>query len=93
MKKVYASMLTLLAAASSLTASAQQLPNNGFENNWAKTTPWTSGDTKQVDGLSPESWTIAHVAGYKLGFWFGTTLVTAQASGYNSTYAPKLKNV
>ena len=55
MKKVYASMLTLLAAASSLTASAQQLPNNGFENNWAKTTPWTSSDTKQVDGLSPES--------------------------------------
>ena len=93
MKKVYASMLTLLAAASSLTASAQQLPNNGFENNWAKTTPWTSGDTKQVDGLSPESWTIAHVAGYKLGFWFGTTLVSDQASGYNSTYAPKLKNV
>ena len=91
-------LLTLFSAASSLTASAQQLPNNGFENNWAKTSPWTSDGTKEIDGLSPNSWTIAHVVGYKLTMfgktsWMGTTLVSERVTGYESTYAPKLKNV
>ncbi len=94
MKKVYASLLTMLAAAA-LSANAQQLPNNGFESTWAKTTCWTSNGTKQVDGTSPANWTISHVAGYKLGLiWMGTTLVSEEVTGYGNTgKAPKLKNV
>lgn len=95
MKKIY-SLLITLAAGSALSLSAQQLPNNGFETGWAKTTPYTGGSSKQTDGLSPQSWTISHVAGYSMSFlgWMGTTLVGEQASpGFNnSSYAAKLVN-
>ena len=94
MKKIYSTLFTL-AAIASLSASAQQLPNAGFENGWAKTTPYTGGASKETDGLSPESWTIAHVAGYKfIATWMGTTLVGGQeAPGYNgSQYAAVITN-
>lgn len=93
MKKIYSTIISLVAAAS-LTLSAQQLPNNGFEDSWAKTTCWTSAGNKEVNGTSPADWTISHVAGYKfISSWLGTTLVSDQVAGYNSDSAPRLKNV
>lgn len=91
MKKIY-TLLLALAAGSALSASAQQLPNAGFETGWAKTTPYTGGSSKQTDGLSPQNWVISHVAGYKMIVWMGTTTVGGQTTGYNSTYAAYLEN-
>lgn len=92
MKKIYTLLLSL-AVGSTLSLTAQQLPNAGFETGWAKTTPYTGGSSKQTDGLSPQNWVIAHVAGFKLGLiWMGTTTVGGQTTGYNSTYAAYLEN-
>ena len=92
MKKLYTTLFTLCLGA--LTLTAQQLPNNGFETGWAKTTPYTGGASTQTNGESPADWTVAHVAGYKLGiFWTGKTVVGEKVTGYNSTYAAKVENV
>lgn len=93
MKKLYTSFLAL-AVMTSVSASAQQLPNSDFEGSWSKTTPYTGGASTEVDGLSPEHWTVAHVAGFKLGLsWLGKTIVGEQTEGHNSSSALLVKNV
>lgn len=93
MKKLYTSFLAL-AVMASFSASAQQLPNSDFEGSWSKTTPYTGGSSKEVDGLSPEHWTVAHVVGFNfLGTWMGTTLVGDKTEGHNSGSALLVENV
>lgn len=93
MKKLYTSFLALAAMASA-SVSAQQLPNADFEGSWSKTTPYTGGASTEVDGVSPEHWTVAHVAGFKLGSsWLGKTIVGEKAEGHNSSSAILVKNV
>lgn len=88
MKKIY----TVLAALG-VTASmaAQQLPNAGFEDGWKKCEPYTGGGTTTA-GQTPESWTIASVAGTKVFSWMGTTIVGESTTGCNSATAVLLKN-
>ncbi len=52
-----AAIFTLL---STHTISAQQLPNNGFED-WTDCKPWTSDGNETLFGKTPVSWTISHV--------------------------------
>lgn len=93
MKKLYTSFLALAAMASA-SVSAQQLPNADFEGSWSKTTPYTGGASTEVDGLSPEHWTVAHVVGFNfLGTWMGTTLVGDKTEGHNSGSALLVENV
>lgn len=70
---------------------AQQLPNASFEEDWVDCTPWTSGATKTV-GKTPSPWVISNVAGYQLGFWYGTTTVGTYTEGYNSPKCVLLKS-
>lgn len=91
MKKIYTSALAIALLSGS--AMAQQLPNADFEGAWNDCTPWTGGETKAT-GTTPESWTIANVAGYKLSFlgWMGTTQVGEKTTGNGSEAAVLLKN-
>lgn len=67
MKKLYISAVGMLA----LAASAQQLPNAGFEGAWGPCVPWTfygsEGFTDVLSavetGVTPEGWIISNVAG------------------------------
>lgn len=94
MKKIYSSLFIAAAAATTLPAMAQQLPNAGFENGWSDTMPYIGGSSSTNVGQSPADWTISHVAGFKLGFlgWMGKTVVGEKTDGYNSTSAALLKN-
>ncbi|MCM1348996.1 MAG: calycin-like domain-containing protein [Firmicutes bacterium] len=91
MKKIYLSLSALALLSGS--AMAQQLPNAGFEGAWNSCSPWTGGETKAI-GTTPESWTISHVAGYKLLFlvWMGATQVGEKTTGNGSESAVLLKN-
>lgn len=95
MKKIYATLLTL-AAATSLTLSAQQLPNADFEGEWNDCTPFVSGtDTPPTTGKTPANWTISHVGGMKVVLfgWQGATQVGSQTTpGYNSNSAATIVN-
>lgn len=90
MKKFY-----IMLAALSVTASmaAQQLPNAGFEDDWAACSPYTGGETT-TSGTTPAAWTIANVAGYKIKVlgWMGKTTVGDKTEGYESASAVLLKN-
>lgn len=89
MKKNYA-FLAACVAASSVAASAQQLPNVGFEEPWVECIPWTStGNTKPSEGKQPASWTVANVIG--IG-GMGATVVGSNVAGYESASAVKLTN-
>lgn len=67
MKRFYLSAAGLLA----LAASAQQLPNAGFEGSWGPCVPWTyygsEGYTDVLSavevGVTPDGWVISNVAG------------------------------
>lgn len=92
MKKIY-SLFIAAAAATSLPAMAQQLPNAGFENGWSDTKPYIGGASSTNVGQSPIDWTISHVAGFKIiGTWMGKTKVGEKTDGYNSSSAVLLKN-
>lgn len=94
MKTIY----TLLAAATIAglsSASAQQLPNNGFEGTWSTATPFTSSTAKTITiGENPESWVISHVTGTTGSFMNGTgkAALGSKVEGYNSASAVELKN-
>ena len=89
MKKNYA-FLAACVAVSSVAASAQQLPNVGFEEPWVECIPWTStGNTKPSEGNQPASWTVANVIG--MG-GTGATVVGSNVAGYESASAVKLTN-
>lgn len=88
-----ACILSALALFSAPSASAQQLPNNSFDDNWSNCSPWTSNGTTTV-GKTPTPWTISHVAGYKLfSLWMGKTEVGSQDTGRDGTgHSVKLLN-
>lgn len=68
-------LLILGVASGSLMATAQQLPNVGFEGNWVKSYPWNSvyselsladalaGMGTTVEGVQPEGWIASNVLG------------------------------
>lgn len=87
MKKLYT--LLTMAAAATMTLSAQQLPNSGFEESWGACTPWTSAGNTKTKGTQPASWKISHVIGVS---GTGATEVGSQEAGYNSTNSVKLIN-
>jgi len=86
MKKIY---VLLYAAAVAMSASAQQLPNAGFEEGWAACTPWTSVGNEKTNGETPAPWVISQVIGMK---GTGATTVGVKAEGYNSATAVQLTN-
>lgn len=90
MKKNYAILgSALMVAASALTATAQQLPNAGFEEDWRDCVPWTSKENTTAYGVTPASWTIANVIGTGS---LGKTVVGEKTTGYNSESAVKIYN-
>lgn len=72
----------LLAAATLLPLSAQQLPNPGFEDKWVDCTPWTSSNNDKTEGKTPSPWTISHTVGIS---GLGATSVGEETTGYNNT--------
>ena len=94
MKKLY---VLLSAAAVAVSASAQQLPNAGFEEGWAPLAPWTStGNTKTEPSIGDKTplescapWVISNVIGME---GLGATLVGKKAEGYNSATSVQLTN-
>ena len=85
MKKVTTALLgtmLLLSPAAHAQEAHQQLPNNGFEENWGDCTPWTSGDNKKTKGTTPSPWCISQVIG--MG-GTGATITGEKVEGYNST--------
>lgn len=90
MKKNYA-FLAACVAVSSVAASAQQLPNVGFEEPWVECIPWTSTSTgtNKSNGEQPSSWTVSNVIGVN---GTGATAVGSNVDGYESASAVKLTN-
>lgn len=89
MKKIYSILLSAAFVASSSIASAQQLPNGGFDSTWENCVPWDSNGNTKTKGKQPQDWCISHV----YGSYFSATEVASSVSGYNgSTYAVELKN-
>lgn len=97
MKKNYAIFgSALIVTVSALTATAQQLPNAGFEDGWSNCIPWTSsGNTKECTqsgkgtAQTPSPWTISDVIG--MG-GTGATIVGEKVNGYESTSAVRVYN-
>lgn len=96
MKKIYTTLLTL-AAATSLTLSAQQLPNADFEGEWVDSKPWSSTNPqKSVDSTQPANWCISNT--YTDGVpafvqSIAKIVVGNKVTGNNSNNAVELKNV
>lgn len=85
MKKLITAMLALAAIA---PLSAQQLPNNGFEEDWVQFTPWKTGTTKTSKNcITPPGWTVADVAS-PMEFIVAEKLT----EGYNNTSSVKIIN-
>lgn len=94
MKTIY-TLLAAAAIAGISSATAQQLPNNGFEGKWSTATPFTSSTAKAVTiGENPESWVISHVTGTTGSLFNGTgkAALGSKVEGYNSASAVELKN-
>lgn len=85
MKKFYATLFSF-AAVCSLSLSAQQLPNAGFEEAWGDCTPWDSKNNQSTQGKTPASWTISHV----YGSFLAKTTVGENVAGYNSNSAVRV---
>lgn len=80
-----------IALAMGTTATAQQLPNGGFDSTWEDCVPWTSNGNTKTKGTQPQGWTISHVIG--MGGTGATEVGSQIEGGYNSsTYAVKLIN-
>lgn len=85
MKRLYTILVVAVIAMSVTNASAQQLPNAGFEGTWNISVPWTSdGNTVEMtDAYNPESWCISHVIGIN---GLGATVTGEKtAEGYNNS--------
>lgn len=89
MKKITLLISGLVLSTIVSTTSAQQLPNNGFEDGWGACTPWTSSGNTKTQGTTPRSWTIAQVIGMD---GTGATSVGEETTGRNSAKAVKIFN-
>lgn len=89
MKKLITAMLALAAIA---PLSAQQLPNNGFEEPWVDIAPWTSTGNTVVSGQTPTGWKTSNTIGTKIGSsYLGQFSLSDKVAGYNSDGAAKLR--
>lgn len=80
----------MLALAAIAPLSAQQLPNNGFEEDWVDCYPWTSaGNTKTKQGTTPAPWIVSNTIGTGT---MGKTTIADKVEGYNSSSAVKISN-
>lgn len=87
MKKIYSLLLTL-AVAGSLSLSAQQLPNAGFEESWTDCVPWTSKGNTSKQGTTPSPWIVSNTVGTGT---MGKTTIATKVTGHNSNSAVELK--
>ncbi|MDE6269509.1 MAG: calycin-like domain-containing protein [Muribaculaceae bacterium] len=79
----------LLTAVAILPLSAQQLPNNGFEDDWVACVPWTSANNTKTQGDTPSPWTLSHTVGTGS---LGKTSVGEKVAGYESASAVEIIN-
>lgn len=83
----------MLAIAAIAPLSAQQLPNNGFEEPWVDMVPWTSTGNTVVSGQTPTGWKTSNTIGTKVGWsYLGKFSLSDKVAGYNSAGAVKVKN-
>lgn len=92
MKKLITVLLALTVVL--LPMSAQQLPNNGFEE-WEDCYPWSSttnnGSKTQKIGTTPKGWTVANVYAGTGFLASGNVPVSEMVEGYTSgEYAVKV---
>lgn len=85
MKKIFTSLFAATAVA--LTVSAQQLPNNGFEEAWVDCVPWTSAGNTNVAGQNPTGWKASNTSTP-----IGAIKVAKKVEGYNSEGAIQVAN-
>lgn len=94
MKKLITAMLAIAAIA---PLSAQQLPNNGFEEPWVDCYPWSSntnfGTKTQKQGTTPTSWTTSNVYAGTGFLAAGNVTVSSSVAGHNSSSAVKVSVV
>lgn len=81
MKKIYFLLITFLAAGA-LSATAQQLPNNGFEDTWTNCVPWTSKNNTATQGTTPSPWIVSNTVGTGT---IGKTTVATKVTGHNGS--------
>lgn len=82
MKNLITAMLALAAIA---PLSAQQLPNNGFEEPWVDCRPWTSANNTTVQGTTPKDWTASNVYAGSGLLASGNQTVAENVAGYNNS--------
>lgn len=82
MKKLITAMLAIAAIA---PLSAQQLPNNGFEEPWVDCRPWTSANNTTVQGTTPKDWTASNVYAGSGILSSGNQTVAENVAGYNNS--------
>lgn len=87
MKKIYPLLLTF-AAGSLFSLSAQQLPNNGFEEAWSNCVPWTSKNNTSAQGTTPAPWLVSNTVGTGS---LGKTTVASKVAGHTGSNAVELK--
>lgn len=88
MKKIYSLLLTL-AAGGILSATAQQLPSYGFEEEWVDCIPWNSKHLTKKQGTQPSGWCISNVTSSSNA---ACQTIGSSVSGFNSNKAIKVEN-
>lgn len=89
MKKLITAMLALAAIA---PLSAQQLPNNGFEEPWVDIAPWNSLGNTTVQGKTPTGWKTSNVYPGSGFLAFGKATVSKSVAGFESNAAVNIYN-
>lgn len=89
MKKLITAMLALAAIA---PLSAQQLPNNGFEEPWVDIAPWNSLGNTTVQGKTPTGWKTSNVYPGSGFLAWGKATVSKSVAGFESNAAVNIYN-
>lgn len=89
MKKLITAMLALAAIA---PLSAQQLPNNGFEEPWVDIAPWNSLGNTTVQGKTPTGWKTSNVYPGSRFLALGKATVSKSVAGFESNAAVNIYN-
>lgn len=89
MKKLITAMLALAAIA---PLSAQQLPNNGFEEPWVDIAPWNSLGNTTVQGKTPTGWKTSNVYPGSGFLALGKATVSKSVAGFESNAAVNIYN-
>lgn len=89
MKKLFTAMLALAAIA---PLSAQQLPNNGFEEPWVDIVPWNSTGNTTKQGTTPTGWKTSNVYPGSGFLALGKATVSKSVAGFESAAAVNVYN-